>query len=410
RSMIHMKKPFIRLILFMVLMLALTAGLTYMSLNHVSETKDKEDSKKMDVALVNEDDGAKFNKDQLDFGDAFVKSLDKNDEQDWYVVSRGVAENGLDRGTYDMMIVIPNDFSQRALSLNDDSPEQVVLDYKINASENDKVQAQAEDTASSILNDFNRRIIDVYFASVIGNLQDAQDNITTLVEEEEEHTSTYNSSINSTLSEYTDQFETVKDRSAASKDSFESFEDMLDSFQDGLADRVESNEEYKSSVADAEKLNEAIDGLGVDFMDELNSYYDSMGGEDVDDQLQSLKTANDYINSQFNEDDEDSDLSSVAADTKALKKRLSQSLQSVDEAHKELENAIEKGLIDKEVEDELRGIVEKAFDDQDDLSELLSKQDDDVREKMNDQISKLPTLDEEAIEDSDLSPETKQEI
>src|SRR5699024_8080152 len=44
------------------------------------------------------------------------------------------------------------------------------------------------------------------------------------------------------------------------------------------------------------------------------------------------------------------------------------------------------------------------------LSELLSKQDDDVREKMNDQISKLPTLNEEAIENSDLSSETKQEI
>src|SRR5699024_806514 len=140
------------------------------------------------------------------------------------------------------------------------------------------------------------------------------------------------------------------------------------------------------------------------------NYYNSMGEEDVDDQLQNLMAANDYINSQFSEDDKDSDLSSVAADTKALKKRLSQALQSVDEAHNELENAIEKGLIDKEVEDELRGIVEEAFDDQDDLSELLSKQDDDVREKMNDQISKLPTLDEESIEDSDLSPETKQEI
>src|SRR5699024_12767809 len=145
----------------------------------------------------------------------------KNDEQDWYVVSRGVAENGLDRGTYDMMIVIPNDFSQRALSLNDDSPEQVVLDYKINASENDKVQAQAEDTASSILNDFNRRIIDVYFASVIGNLQDAQDNITTLVEEEEEHTSKYNSSINSTISEYYDQIMKVEKYTVASMSIFE---------------------------------------------------------------------------------------------------------------------------------------------------------------------------------------------
>src|SRR5699024_10914691 len=269
---------------------------------------------------------------------------------------------------------------------------------------------QAEDTASSILNDFNRRVIDVYFASVIGNLHDAQDNITELVEEEAEHTSTYNTSVNNTLSEYTDQFETVKDSSAASKDSFESFEDILDTFQEGLIDKVDSSEEYKSSVADAEKLNEALDELGVDFMDELNNYYNSMGEEDVDDQLQNLMAANDYINSQFSEDDKDSDLSSVAADTKALKKRLSQALQSVDEAHNELENAIEKGLIDKEVEDELRGIVEEAFDDQDDLSELLSKQDDDVREKMNDQISKLPTLDEESIEDSDLSPETKQEI
>src|SRR5699024_11382409 len=82
RNMIHMKKPFIRLILFMVLMLVLTAGLTYMSLNHVSETKDKEDSKKMDVALVNEDEGTTFNKEELDFGERFVKSLDKNNEQD----------------------------------------------------------------------------------------------------------------------------------------------------------------------------------------------------------------------------------------------------------------------------------------------------------------------------------------
>src|SRR5699024_10191901 len=100
RSMIHMKKPFIRLILFMVQMLVLTAGLTYMSLNHVSETKDKEDSKKMDVALVNEDEGTTFNKEELDSGERFVKSLDKNNELDWYVVSRGVAENGLERGTY----------------------------------------------------------------------------------------------------------------------------------------------------------------------------------------------------------------------------------------------------------------------------------------------------------------------
>src|SRR5699024_12284589 len=89
---------------------------------------------------------------------------------------------------------------------------------------------------------------------IFGNLHDAQDNIAELVEEEAEHTSIYNTSVNNTLSEYTDQFETVKDSSAASKDSFESFEDILDTFQEGLIDKVDSSEEYKSSVADAVQL------------------------------------------------------------------------------------------------------------------------------------------------------------
>src|SRR5699024_12675935 len=110
----------------------------------------------------NEDEGTTFNKEELDFGERFVKSLDKNNEQDWYVVSRGVAENGLERGTYDMMIVIPNDFSDRALSMTEDHTAQVVLDYKINASDYDKVKAQAEVTESSILNLFNLRYHDLY--------------------------------------------------------------------------------------------------------------------------------------------------------------------------------------------------------------------------------------------------------
>ena len=49
----------------------------------------------MTVALVNEDQGTVFEGNKIAFGDQFVKNVNKNTKQEWYVVSRGVAESGL---------------------------------------------------------------------------------------------------------------------------------------------------------------------------------------------------------------------------------------------------------------------------------------------------------------------------
>lgn len=413
-----MKKPYIRLLLFLVLILALATGLSYLSLHHVSKSKEDQDNKKMDVALVNEDDGATLSQENVDFGDAFVKSMDKNDEQDWHVVSRGVAENGLDRGTYDMMLVIPNDFSQKASSMDSEEPEQVALDYKINASDNDKVQAQAEETASSILNDFNRQIIDVYFANVIGNLQDAQDNIGEIVEEEAKHTYAYNDSIHNPLSNYTDQFESVKDNTATSKDSFSGLEDVLDSFEDDLTDQVDSNQDYQSDVEDTADQKESNNETRSDFLDHLDDFDDGLSSDDVEEELQNLQDTNEYINDQFqmdDDDDTDEEMESIEIDTKIVKDRLAESLETVESAHNELEEELgDDGNVNQEIEERLEEIVGEAFDDDkdedNDLKELFKTQDEQIIGKIEDQITGLPSLDEEAIEDSDLSSETKQEI
>src|SRR5699024_2226235 len=200
---------------------------------------DKE--RKMAIALVNEDGGTTFNDDTITFGDEFANSVTKDSKHDWYVVSRGVAESGFERGSYDMMIVIPNDFSERSLSIHLERPEPVSLHYKINATGHEDVRAEAEKTAGQILNDFNKRLIDVYFASIIGNLQDAQDNIHEIIEKEKEYTNVYNNEINSPLSNYTDQFQSVQDYTKTSKDSYESLETVLDSFQTNLSDDVDAN-------------------------------------------------------------------------------------------------------------------------------------------------------------------------
>ena len=97
-------------------------------------------------------------------------------------MSRGVAESGLKNNNYNMMIVIPNDFSRKAVAIDSELPEKLTLNYKVNATGNKDLKAEAENTASAILEDFNKQIIDVYFASVIGKLQGAQDNIGKIIE------------------------------------------------------------------------------------------------------------------------------------------------------------------------------------------------------------------------------------
>ncbi|MEW9676384.1 type VII secretion protein EsaA [Lentibacillus sp. L22] len=410
-----MKKGYKQLALFLVLMLVLASGLSYLSLHHVTKKQDPQDVQTMSIALVNEDQGTMFNNYELNFGDAFVKGMDKNNDQDWYVVSRGVAENGLEENTYDMMIVIPNDFSKKALSIDSDSPEQVELNYKINASKNEDVKARAEKTASSVLNDFNRRIIDVYFASVIGHLQNAQDNIGGIIDKEAEYTYTYNNDIHDPLANYTNQFQTVKNSTKISKDSFSGFENTLDSFNNSLSDRVDSAQDYLSSINDTAQLHQANSALSMNFLDQLNQYQGQVNSADIEEQLNQLQAANQMISQQFQkrQDDSKRDMRSIVTDTRMLRARLQDALDTVNQAQKNVDQMLETDILDDKVGKKLSKIIGDAFNSENgDMSanKFFDYADNNTREYIETQISKLPTLDENVIEGSGLSQGTVTEI
>ncbi len=91
---------------------------------------------------------------KIAFGDQFVKNVNKNTKQEWYVVSRGVAESGLKNNNYNMMIVIPNDFSRKAVAIDSELPEKLTLNYKVNATGNKDLKAEAENTVLCYLRGF----------------------------------------------------------------------------------------------------------------------------------------------------------------------------------------------------------------------------------------------------------------
>ncbi|MBT2701347.1 type VII secretion protein EsaA [Bacillus sp. ISL-40] len=392
-------------LLFLVLILALSSGISYLALNQVSNSKANTDEQKMTVALVNEDKGASFNDRNYEFGAEFIKNIEKDDTHDWYVVSRGVAESGLARNVYNMMIVIPNDFTEKALSIDSKSPEQVVLNYKINASDNSNIKAKAEKTASAILGDFNRQIIDVYFASVIGNLHDAQDNIRTLVNKEQVYTNFYDQSIHRPISGYTAQFGAVESNTKISRESFTGLQDLLKGFETSLGEDVTASHTYQSSLVDFTKLKAANGLLTKGFSGQLNMLDREMNHGDVMQQLDYLTSANKAINDQFHQNGNQS--ATILTESAALQAYLKDTKDKMDQMNAELSDKLASDM-EQLIADKLKNEIKHSSGQEQNisLSHMFAAPDKNARDTLQKQIDLLPTLDSNDLDGLGLSDQT----
>lgn len=393
-------------LLFLVLVLALSASVSYLALNQAAYADRQDDVQKMTVALVNEDQGATFNGNPYDFGQEFIKNVEKDSTHDWYIVSRGVAESGLARGAYNMMIVIPHDFSEKALSIDATAPEKVRVTYKINASGNNDVRAEAEKTAQTILNDINRRIIDVYFASVIGNLHEAQENIGTIVKKEALYTHTYKNAIHAPLADYTSQFEAVQDNTQLSKDSFQGLQDILDAFGESLDEGAKTNQTFLVDFDDLVTMKEANSLLFNDFSAQLGNLDKGMNQSDVMQQLQELERANKAINEQFKQEKADG-VHNIVSESAVIQKYLKETKKKVDKMDADLLDKLHSD-IDEDVTKRLRRAFRDKFKDNPHvtLKNLLGNPDERVHKSIQKQINKLPSLDEHEFEDLGFSNDT----
>ncbi|MEN2768993.1 type VII secretion protein EsaA [Ornithinibacillus xuwenensis] len=398
-------------LLFLVLSLLLASGLSYLVLKQEDETRAEQSSDmlKMNIALVNEDEGAEFGNEQLAFGDAFVRSLNNNEEHNWFVVSRGVAESGLSGNVYDMMIVIPNDFSEKSVSIDSETPEQVVLDYKINASDDEQIEAEAEKTVSNILNDFNRRIIDVYFASIIGNLQDAQDSIGEIINQQTQYTNMFNHNVNGPLSGYTNQFEILKGYSLSSRETFSGFEDTLQLIENQLIDNIDTGQRYLTDIDEFSTLKETNYVSLLNYGEALTQFDGALKHDDVDQQLNQLQATNNFINQQLQQQDIEQP-NNLAFDSMKLRDYFLDANEKVRQIEGTLTETLESDLVSN-IEERLREIFADAFHNQNmNLNTLFEAPDQQAHQQIQEKIETLPSLVETDIQNAGLSGEQVLEL
>ncbi|SMO93612.1 putative membrane protein [Melghirimyces algeriensis] len=86
----------------------------------------------LSVAVVNEDEGVSYKEKNVNVGKELVDRLKEDDQFGWTFVDREEMEKGVKKGKYRLAVLIPKDFSERAISVKDPEPLKGEIKYYAN--------------------------------------------------------------------------------------------------------------------------------------------------------------------------------------------------------------------------------------------------------------------------------------
>ena len=160
-----------------IVLLVVIVGLNFLvqRSNHTKRSSESQ-TDRLNVALVNEDQAVTDHKKNYNLGADYVKTIERDNSQNWTVTTRSTAESGLKSGRYQLAVFIPNDFSSKVLDINNVLVDKTTVTYKINAKGNTKVESDAKQVGDKVVSVLNSQLVNMYLASVLGNLYTAQQN------------------------------------------------------------------------------------------------------------------------------------------------------------------------------------------------------------------------------------------
>ena len=194
--------------------------------NEVADTNTTQHAK-LNIALVNEDAGAQFEGRPYQLGKSYIKKIEKDPQQEWFIVSRGIAENGIKQGTYHLMITIPSNFSAKLLDINEANPEKTRVSYKVNANGNKDLEKESEQVGKSIVAELNQELVDIYMASILGNLYSAQNNIQKVMDNQNIRIGDYQSQVYQPAIGFKDNLGIITGKASASKEANDGLNEVI---------------------------------------------------------------------------------------------------------------------------------------------------------------------------------------
>ena len=234
-----------------VLVIALLAAVVTLNVAVQKNTSSARDSKiktdqktKLNVAVVNEDRAVKVDKKEYNLGASYVKNLERDDSQNWYIVTRGAADAGLENGKYQLVVTIPSDFSEKVLDVNAISADRTIVTYKVNAAGNQQIENEANSLAKDIIADLNSQLVDMYMASILSNLYTAQQNVQASSEVQVTNIGNYRTNLLESAIGSKNIFPTLVSMSASSVEANNSLKTTLETYVKAFDDLDNSQATY----------------------------------------------------------------------------------------------------------------------------------------------------------------------
>ena len=130
------------------------------------------------VAIVNEDEAVIYGGKEVNIGEILCDNLKKNKQLQFNFVDEQVALDGLENGTYYMVLVVPKNFSYNSTTLTSSNPQKMVLDYYVNPGTNYIASKFGESGVKSIKESINKSVINTYATTVYSKLNTIGDGFT----------------------------------------------------------------------------------------------------------------------------------------------------------------------------------------------------------------------------------------
>jgi type VII secretion EsaA-like protein len=261
--------PIISITIGSILFLSILSYIGFKS-DNIQKTSNEKITK-MQYVLVNEDKGTFFEGKKYALGNDFVTLINQDTANRWETTTRDIASRGVADGQFDAQIIIPQDFSERLLSLQSMNPEKALVEYQVREGQNEITNQAIQGKVNDILKDFNQRIVQMYFSSIVGNLSEAQQNVNQIVGLEIDHKDNLEKTIYLPFKEVPTNFSSVIDTASildeenkmftSEQQAFvESVKQLMDSNNSGLEANSQTTEEVQKSVDDyADEANEKLE-------------------------------------------------------------------------------------------------------------------------------------------------------
>lgn len=260
----------------------------------------------IEVAVVNDDTGYSLNGTQYNVGSMVVDELKNNTKFSWQFVDRSTAMDGVTNGKYYAVVIIPSNFTEDLLSIQNTTPQQAHIEYIANEKTNPVASRITNAGADALESQINDEVVQTVDGIIFGKLSDlgqlAAENKATLLKAKAfmNELNGKIGTIDATLGQANSDMATVQDvwpKIDEALPEVQKHSNSVRSMYDTLYNQVASDpEKAKATVKNMEsQLNDGL--VLLKFVDGvLTSLYDVTGDQNLVPIIKQVETDITYIN------------------------------------------------------------------------------------------------------------------